>query len=73
MAQQLSPDLTALNAIIAFQNLPAEVLAWLNEHGDLCRYADGETVVRAGEPATHMIAIVAGGLQYFRPTSGQPL
>jgi signal transduction histidine kinase len=71
MAQQLSPDLTALNAIIAFQNLPAEVLAWLSEHGDLCRYADGETVVRAGEPATHMIAIVAGGLQYFRPTSGQ--
>lgn len=71
MAQQLSPDLTALTAIIAFQNLPAEVLAWLSEHGDLCRYADGETVVRAGEPATYMIAIVAGGLQYFRPASGQ--
>jgi signal transduction histidine kinase len=71
MAQQLPPDPAVLDGIIAFQNLPTEVLAWLSEHGELCRYADGEIVVRAGEPATHMLGIVAGGLQYYRPESGQ--
>ena len=72
MAQQLPPDPAALAGISAFQNLPAEVLAWLSAHGELCRYADGETVVQTGAPATHMLAVVAGGLQYFRPASGQP-
>jgi signal transduction histidine kinase len=71
MAQQLPPDSAALNAIAAFQNLPTEVLAWLSEHGQLCRYTDGEVVVRAGEPATYMLGIVAGSLHYYRPESGQ--
>jgi signal transduction histidine kinase len=71
MAQQLPPDPAALTAVTAFQNLPAEVLTWLSEHGELRRYADGETVVRAGEPTTHMLAIVAGGLSYYRSENGQ--
>lgn len=71
MAQQLPPDPAALTAVTAFQNLPAEVLAWLAEHGQLCRYADGETVVRAGEPTSHMLALVAGGLSYYRSENGQ--
>jgi signal transduction histidine kinase len=71
MAQQLPPDPAALTAVTAFQNLPAEVLAWLSAHGELRRYADGETVVRAGEPTSHMLALVAGGLSYYRPDSGQ--
>jgi len=71
MAQQLPPDPAALTAITAFQNLPAEVLTWLSEHGQLCRYADGETVVRAGEPTSHMLALVAGGLSYYRSENGQ--
>jgi len=71
MAQQLSPDPAALPSVTAFQNLPADVVAWLAEHGALYRYADGEAVVRAGEPASHMIAVVAGGLHYYRTGSGQ--
>lgn len=71
MAQQLPPDPAALTGVTAFQNLPAEVLAWLSEHGQLCRYADGETIVRAGAPTSHMLAIVAGGLNYYRLESGQ--
>ncbi|GAA4502811.1 ATP-binding protein [Hymenobacter ginsengisoli] len=71
MAQQLPPDPAALTGIVAFQNLPAEVLAWLSEHGQICRYTDGETVVRAGEPASHMLGVLAGGLQYYRPDNGR--
>jgi signal-transduction protein with cAMP-binding, CBS, and nucleotidyltransferase domain len=71
MAQQLPPDPAALSGITAFQNLAAEVIAWLSEHGELCRYADGEAVVRAGEPATHMLCVITGGMQYYRPESGQ--
>ena len=71
MAQQLPPNLAALGGIVAFQNLPAEVLTWLTEHGVLCQYADGEIIVQPGEPASRMIAIVAGGMQYYRPDNGR--
>jgi signal transduction histidine kinase len=71
MAQQLPSDPAALSRIAAFQNLPAEVLAWLLQAGELRQYADGEIVMRAGEPATHMVGIVAGAMQYYRPESGQ--
>ncbi|QKG58313.1 GHKL domain-containing protein [Hymenobacter sp. BRD128] len=71
MAQQLPSDPAALSSITAFQNLPADVLTWLSEHGELCRYADGETIVQAGEPASRMLAVVAGGMQYYRPDNGR--
>jgi signal transduction histidine kinase len=71
MAQQLPPDPAALSSITAFQNLPAEVLAWLSEHGEFCRYDEGETIVQVGEPASRMIAVLAGGMQYYRTDNGR--
>jgi signal transduction histidine kinase len=71
MAQQLSPDPAALARLTAFQDLPAEVIDWLLQAGELRQYADGEIVVRAGEPASHMMGVVAGAMQYYRPESGQ--
>ncbi len=70
MAQQLPPDPAVLSGLTAFQNLPAPVLAWLSGHGELCRYADGETTVEAGAPATHMLGVLAGAMQYYRTDNG---
>jgi len=70
MAQQLSPDPAALTGITAFQNLPAEVLAWLLQAGELRQYADGESIVRTGDPADRMMGVVRGGMQYFRISNG---
>ena len=71
MAQQLTPDPAALGRITAFQNLPAEVLDWLLQAGELRQYADGETIVQTGEPASHMMGLVVGAMQYYRLGSGQ--
>lgn len=71
MAQQLPPDPGALTRITAFQNLPAPVLDWLAQAGELRQYADGETVMTTGEPAVYMAGLVAGGMQFYRPESGQ--
>jgi signal transduction histidine kinase len=71
MAQQLPPSPEALTRITAFQNLPAPVLDWLAQAGELRQYADGETVMTTGEPAVYMAGLVAGGMQFYRPESGQ--
>ena len=71
MAQQLPPDPAALTRITAFQNLPAPVLEWLAQAGELRQYADGEAVMQAGEPAVYMAGMVAGAMQFYRPESGQ--
>ncbi len=71
MAQQLPPDPAALGRITAFQDLPADVIAWLAQAGELRQYTDGEIIVQVGEPASHMMGIVAGGLHYHRPDAGQ--
>ena len=61
MAQLLPADPAALDSITAFRSLPATVLAWLLQAGELRQYADGETVVLAGAPADKLIAVVRGG------------
>ncbi|MDJ0364309.1 ATP-binding protein [Hymenobacter sp. H14-R3] len=71
MAQQLPLDPAVLGGLTAFQNLPAEVLSWLSAHGELCRYADGETVVQAGDPATRMMGVLGGTMQYYRTDNGR--
>ncbi|WP_151086514.1 sensor histidine kinase [Hymenobacter baengnokdamensis] len=71
MAQQLPPDPAALSGIIAFQGLPADVLDWLLQAGELRQYADGEILVQAGDPADVMIAVVAGTMQYYRLDNGR--
>ena len=70
MAQQLPPDPAALTGIEAFQNLPADVLAWLAQAGELRQYAADEIIIRAGDPAELMVAVVRGGMQYFRGDNG---
>ena len=71
MAQQLPPDPAVLSGLTAFQNLPADVLDWLSTHGELTSYADGEIIVRAGDPAIHMMGVVRGTLQYYRADNGR--
>jgi len=67
MAQYLPPDPEALQRITAFQDLPPGVLAWLLEAGQLCQYADGEPIVRTGDPADRLLAVVSGGTHTVLP------
>ncbi|MGI4835322.1 MAG: ATP-binding protein [Janthinobacterium lividum] len=71
MPQLLPPDPAALGSITAFQNLPPAVLGWLSETGTLQRYTTGETVVSPGEAADRLLAVVAGGMQYYRSEGGE--
>jgi signal transduction histidine kinase len=71
MFELLPPDSAALGSLIAFQNLPAEVLAWLLQEGELRRYAPGETIVNTGDPAEFMIGVVQGAMQFYGKTNGQ--
>ncbi len=71
MAQLLPPDAAALARIIAFQNLPPQVIAWLQQAGELWQYAPAETIVLAEEHADRMLAVVKGGIQYYSPGDGQ--
>ncbi len=70
MAQQLPPDPAALSGITAFQTLPAEVIAWLLQAGELRQYADGESIVHTGDPAEMMMGVVRGAMQFFRTSNG---
>lgn len=71
MPQLLPPDPAALGSVIAFQGLPAEVLAWLLQAGELRQYAPGETIVEVGSPADRMLAVVAGAMHYYGQRQGQ--
>ena len=71
MAQQLPPDPGALHSITAFQNLPAEVLHWLSEHGKLCQYTDGEVIVEPGAAAEYMMGVLSGEMQFYRTDNGR--
>ena len=75
MSQLLTPDPAILGGITAFANLPPEVLTWLLEVGEVRQYAASEVVVEPGAPADHMMAVVAGGMQYYTttPTSHKPV
>jgi signal transduction histidine kinase len=68
MSQLLTPDPAILNGIVAFENLPPEVLAWLLEAGEVWHYAAGEVIVESGAPADRMLAVVTGAMQYYATT-----
>jgi signal transduction histidine kinase len=71
MSQLLAPAPTALSGITAFEGLPAEVLTWLLQAGELRQYAPGEVIVEPGAPADRMLGVVAGAMQYYGVASGQ--
>ena len=48
-----------------FADLPAEVLAWLLAHGEVRAYAPDETIMVPGDAAERMLAVVAGGMQFY--------
>jgi CRP-like cAMP-binding protein len=71
MFELLTPDPAALSSLNAFQDLPAEVLAWLLQEGELRHYASGEIIVNTGDPAELMIGVVQGAMQFYGKTNGQ--
>ncbi|WP_210521669.1 sensor histidine kinase [Hymenobacter terricola] len=71
MAQLLPADPAALRTIIAFQDLPPEVLDWLGQAGELRRFAAGETVMAANGRADQLVAVVAGSVQFYTLRDGR--
>ncbi|TYZ11407.1 hypothetical protein FY528_06845 [Hymenobacter lutimineralis] len=52
-------------------DLPPATYDWLLAHGERRTFADQQEITRPGEPAEYMMAILAGGLQFFRMVNGQ--
>ncbi|PJJ52836.1 sensor histidine kinase [Hymenobacter chitinivorans] len=69
----MTATLTAadLLAVPTFVGLPPETLDWLIAHGERRAYAPNETVLQPGDEAQYMMAILAGGLQYYAVRNGQ--
>jgi signal transduction histidine kinase len=72
MPHHLPLNADTLATITVFQNLPATVLTWLSEVGELRQYAPGETIAAAGALADSLTAVVAGEMHYFDRMDGQP-
>ena len=58
----------ALCAIHVFCDLPADVLNWLQQAGELRRYAPGEVVVAADSPADNLVAVLRGSVRFGETT-----
>ncbi|MVN77780.1 hypothetical protein GO988_15725 [Hymenobacter sp. HMF4947] len=58
----LTPE--ALCAVQVFCDLPADVLTWLQQAGELRRYAPGEVVVAADSPADSLVAVLRGSVRF---------
>ncbi|MBT9392150.1 GHKL domain-containing protein [Hymenobacter sp. NST-14] len=64
----LLPDHLTRIALLA--DLPPEVLTWLAEHGEHRTYPAETVVSRPGDEAEHLLAVLAGGLQYYTVRGG---
>lgn len=61
---------TDLTHVTAFAGLPAETLDWLLAHGEIRHFVPNEVIVRPGDEAEFMMAVLAGGLQFYVTSSG---
>ncbi|MDU0369974.1 sensor histidine kinase [Hymenobacter endophyticus] len=57
-----APDLTR---IATFAGLPPETLTWLLAQGEQRCFEPGEVVSRVGDEAEYMMAVLAGGMQFY--------
>ncbi|MBD2713434.1 hypothetical protein KBK19_00130 [Microvirga sp. STR05] len=62
---------TDLAIVPTFADLPAEVTDWLLAHGERRAFAPNEVIVEPGSAAEYMMAVLAGGLQFFAIRNGQ--
>jgi signal transduction histidine kinase len=72
MSQLLALAADTLPSITAFQNLPADILAWLSQTGELRLYAPGEIIAESGSLADSLMAVVAGEMHYYSQIDGRP-
>lgn len=67
----LHPTLDDLRSIDIFHDLPPEELEWLAQHMELRENKAGGLVIKAGEPADYLFAIVYGEIRGERADNGQ--
>ena len=60
-----------LTRVAAFAGLPAETLAWLAGHGEFRHYAPETVVAQPGDEAEYLMAVLAGGMQFYTRRNGQ--
>ncbi|MDF7812501.1 ATP-binding protein [Hymenobacter sp. YC55] len=51
-------------------DLPLETLEWLIAHGERRDYAAGQSIQQPGDPAEYMVALLAGGIQFYALRNG---
>lgn len=60
------PEIEELTAISVFSDLPADGLQWLTDHMESFDLQPGEILVRAGDPAEHLMVLFRGEVRAER-------
>jgi signal transduction histidine kinase len=66
-----NPTLEELRSIDIFKDLETADLEWLSTHMEILEAKAGDLVIRAGDPAEFLFAILSGELRGVRPGSEQ--
>jgi signal transduction histidine kinase len=66
-----SPD--DLRAVPDLAALPGDLLDWLAASGEVVEAEGGERLFKEGDPADHLLVVLAGAYQVFSHVGGQPL
>lgn len=60
-----------LKKVIAFRDLPDELLQWIIDHSEAVEYEEGELVGRTGETAEWMFFMIEGRVDYYKNVNGK--
>src|SRR6184192_799744 len=61
------PGVDELRAIPVFSDLPADGLEWLAGQMRMVNVQPGEILIRAGDPADHLLVLFSGEIRAERP------
>jgi signal transduction histidine kinase len=60
-----------LKKVIALSDLPEEHLQWILDHSVYEEYADGEVIMKFGEPTTRLMFIIEGNIAFYMDVNGR--
>jgi signal transduction histidine kinase len=69
----MTPTREELRSLFLFEGLSDEQLDWLAERAELRTYDAGAVMSREGDPATHLLVLVEGGLRLSRLANGEEM
>lgn len=60
-----------LRKVICLRDLPTEHLQWILEHGEVSEYADGDLLIKTGDPIDEMFLVLEGKSHFYMNVNGK--